>query len=141
MLQLTDTQLADVVQELQTGLLCYLNRHTGTLVSFPDPLNDYDNDEVWDEDRATVDENPDDYLRIEPMPGREAFRVMEQFVETLPAGVVRNRLERALDKAHPFREFKYQIDNAGEFRNQWFAFRDAQQVQWLRQYLALHEDV
>jgi hypothetical protein len=59
---------------------------------------------------------------------------MEQFTETLPdSNSLKNRLINALNKRKPFREFKFVIDNSGDYREQWFDFKKQKLEEWVRE--------
>ncbi len=70
------------------------------------------------------------------MTSRESFQLMEAFINTLPSEPFRNRLQHALDQPKPFQHFKEAVDNSG-YRQQWFTFREARMVEWLRQQLSV----
>jgi uncharacterized protein len=63
------------------------------------------------------------FVSIDPIGSHDGFRVMEDFVRTLPATPVRERLESALAGRKPFRRFKDSLVDQ-EVRKQWFAFHD-----------------
>jgi yecA family protein len=64
----------------------------------------------------------DRFVRVGSIGSRDAFRMMEEFVQTLPAGWVRDKLESSLRGPRPFRRFEDSI-NEGKVREQWFGFR------------------
>lgn len=132
---LSDEQLKKVVDELETGMKCYLHRQTSELIAFPDPDQFPDADD-WQQEMDEIEAHPDDYLEITPMSSRESFRVMERFVDTIDSQAFHNRLLYALDQPKPFRRFKQLIDES-EYRQQWFSFRESETIKWLREQLAL----
>ena len=74
-------------------------------------------------DRTAQDEiarEPNSYVYIAPIPSTQSFRIMESFVAGLPPGPARNRLLAALDRRHPFREFKSALLAFTALRSQWF---------------------
>lgn len=103
---------------------CFIHRETGEVISIPteEGLNDTDCD-FWQEELDKLETEALHLFELEPMPSRDAFRLMEDFAETTPR-TLKARLLMALEKRRPFAHFKYVIDNAGEWRLQWFAFRD-----------------
>jgi hypothetical protein len=68
----------------------------GAVVPLYGDLTDYE-PELAD---AIVNE-PERFLPIDPIGSREAFRIMEDFVETLPAGAPADRLVFALGQRRP----------------------------------------
>jgi hypothetical protein len=59
-------------------------------------------------------------IEIEPpMPG-ESFRIMEDFIYSLPenAHELKSKLVQALNRRKPFQNFKYVIDGSGKYRDQ-----------------------
>ncbi|MBK9018395.1 MAG: hypothetical protein IPM82_32545 [Saprospiraceae bacterium] len=73
---------------------------------------------------------PENFLEIEPMPSYLAFQVMEDFVETTPRAL-KARLLMALEKRKPFQHFNHEIDNSGDWRERWFAFRSEKYRAWV----------
>ncbi len=63
------------------------------------------------------------FVRIGSIDSRDGFRMMEDFVRTLPAGQVRDNLESSLHAPRPFRRFEDSL-NEEKVREQWFAFRN-----------------
>lgn len=77
----------------------------------------------------------DDWIVIDPMPSREGFRIMEDFVEQLPDGEDKRFLDRTLGMKKPFANFKIALHSLPEIRQAWFAFRDARMNDLARQWL------
>ena len=102
---LSDYQLKKVVDELETGMKCYLHRQTSEVIAFPDPDQFPDTDD-WQQEMDQIDADPDDYLEIAPMSSRESFQIMERFINMVDSQAVRNRLLYALNQPKPFRRFK-----------------------------------
>ena len=63
------------------------------------------------------------FVRIGSIDSRAGFRMMEDFVRTLPASRVRDKLESSLHGPRPFRRFEDSV-NDEDVREQWHAFRD-----------------
>ncbi|MVM42191.1 hypothetical protein GO730_38410 [Spirosoma sp. HMF3257] len=135
---LSDEQLKKVVEELETGMNCYLHRQIGEVIAFPDPDQFPDTDD-WQQEMDEIETRPDDYLEITSMSSRESFQIMERFISEVDSPAFRNRLLYALDQPKPFRRFKQLIDESSEYRQGWFAFRESQTIEWLREQLALED--
>lgn len=101
--------------------------------------NAEDWDEAWFLDKETgelwlnndgVDEVPDDlednprYLPIEAMASRDAFQIMEDFVDELGDSPEAEALQAALNGRKPFRRFKDALLDYPELRDSWFAFEE-----------------
>lgn len=137
MASLRDDQLKKIVDELETGMKCYLHRQTGEIIAFPDP-DQFPDTDAWQQEIDQVETDADDYLEITPISGRESFRVMERFVDTIDSQAFRNRLLYALDQPKPFRRFKQLVDES-EYRQYWFSFRESETIKWLREQLTLED--
>ena len=70
-----------------------------------------------------VENVADRFASIDPIDSRDQFQIMEDFVRSLPATPVRERLESALAGRKPFRRFKDSLGDE-EVRKRWFAFHD-----------------
>ncbi len=139
MTTLTDQQINEIAQELDIGMGCFVHRQTGELLFIPDETKfDSTETEGWEEEREKLDENRDAYFEIQPMPSRKAFEVMEDFTMSLAdSNFLKSRLTRALEKRKPFREFKYEIDNSGDYREHWFVFKNQRMREWVKEKLDL----
>ncbi len=77
--------------------------------------------EVWSEEMEKLDNNFDGYKEIDGLKSHDSFEIMADFVETLPdSNKLKNKLIAPLNRERPFREFKFVIDNSGEYRQKWF---------------------
>lgn len=84
----------------------------------------------WGEKHTIVIEKPESH---------ENFKVMQAFVEkSVPAGRLRDDLEEALSRRHPFRNFKAVIDNSS-FREAWFAFKQEAIEDYVREKIGEYE--
>ena len=57
---------------------------------------------------------------------------MTNFIETVEDSRQKNRFEEALNKPKPFRNFKFEIDQSGPFRQQRFDFKRRQMIEWVK---------
>ncbi len=106
--------------ENHTGADHFLDLETGEVVRFPpDDLRD---DE--DEQARMVEETPARFRQVEPVSSSRSFRLMEDFVQSLPASRERDALARALGGRHPFRAFKDELTVFPARREEWFRFHD-----------------
>jgi len=75
------------------------------------------------------------YLYIQPRPSREGYRTMQNFIQTLDDALLIERLTNALVGKGAFRRFKDQLLNYPEVRQQWFAYKDAEVYNYIRDWL------
>ena len=52
--------------------------------------------------RERLDDDPDRYLQIEPLPSRVGYEIMVDFVDAMPEGKIARELGRALRQKHLF---------------------------------------
>jgi cobalamin biosynthesis Mg chelatase CobN len=103
------------------------------------PKLHYDVDtEAWEDDINEIEENFDKYFQFERMDSRESFQVMEDFVETVDDKRLREKLELGLSLSKPFRNFKDIIDDENEYRTRWFEFRDARNIEFVKEQIERH---
>lgn len=130
--------IAEIAGTISMGMLCYVDKKTQELGFIPDMDKYYGVDtEEWEEDIEKFTTNPDAYWRFEQMSSREAFKIMEDFADQLDNDRLRNRLSRVLNKRKPFQNFKYEIDNSGEYRQQWFDFRQKRDEAYVRELMEM----
>ncbi|WP_044206791.1 UPF0158 family protein [Flammeovirga sp. OC4] len=137
----TEEQLKEIAEEHEIGMQCYFHFKTGELISIPDMEDFYDGDfEDWEDDIKKVEENEDDYYLFKKKGSRDSYRDMEAFVETVDDAKLQDELVEALNKKGPFRNFKWVIDNSGEYRNKWFKFQEQQRVEYVREEVEMNEE-
>ncbi len=132
-MKLTDKQIDEIADNLDSGMKCYYNLKTGeikTIVNFDNWIGA--DEEPWEEDTKEIEANCDNYFEFEGLPTHESFRLMADFAENLDNNSLQERLVNALNKSKPFRNFKWQIDNSGDYRQEWFNFKKSRYVDWVK---------
>jgi len=136
-MKLTDEEIKFIAEELEIGMKVYLHKETKEIKSVINlEENIYADEELWKDSINEIEENYDKYVEFEKMDSREAFRVMEEFVETVDDEELKKKLELGLWLSKPFRNFKDIIDDEGEYRKKWFAFKSAKYVEYVKEQLA-----
>ena len=118
-------------------MIAYINRKNLEVLFIPDD-EDYmrtDGQDLWEDTLKTIEswENP---IVIEKMESWEAFRIMEDFIETLSDHHMQWMLESALKKRRPFAHFKAIVETS-EYRQIWFDYRDKQDEKYVRENLSV----
>lgn len=94
--------------DLQTGEVLYL-----TDEDYMDPDKEL---------QEKIDEEPDRYRVIDPLPSHVGWQVMSDFVESLRPGKIQEELARAIEGRKPFRRFKDVLFDYPDTRDAWFEF-------------------
>jgi len=137
---MTDEQITELADNLDSGLSCFVHRETKAIVATPDSVNDPLSDsELWDDANEEIENNFDSYVEIEKMDSNESFRLMQNFIETIEDERLRDKLDQALSRPKPFRNFKFEIDNSGPYRQQWFDFKKQQLIKWVKGQLTVKD--
>jgi len=132
MLKLTEQQIKEIADLLDSGLICYYNKETHEIKEILDfESNEYADTEVWQEIIDEIEENSEDYFEFERMSSNEFFRVMEEFIDEVENEELKKRLVWALSRNHPFRNFKDEIDYNGEYRERWFEFKLGKYIEFV----------
>jgi hypothetical protein len=137
MTPLTKELIKEIAEQLDCGFRCFIHKANFEIISVPDENSHAGMDmEAWAEDLDKVEENFTDYLVIDPPESSDSFRMMEDFVETLPESEsLRSVLINALNQHKPFSHFKSVIDNSGAYRQQWFHFKARKLEKWVEENL------
>lgn len=139
MIKPTEHQIKEIAEYLDCGMRCYYNKRTGeikTIINFESwPGAD---EELWEKDIKEIEENWEDYIEFEGMSSHDSFRVMADFAESLDNSKLREKLINTLNRSKPFRNFKWQIDNSGEYRQAWFDFKNKRYIEWIKDQLEQH---
>lgn len=133
-MQYTTELVKDIAGELQTGNRCYVHKEKGTLILIPDTEDDLEaiTGYSYREERKELKKNARYYFEVVKMPSYEAVKVMESFAAGLTgAEALKNELLSALEQRKPFARFREIIDEAGDYREQWFAWANRKMEEWV----------
>lgn len=70
------------------------------------------------------------------MESGDSFTMMSDFIATVEDNSLRYKLEQALQKPKPFRNFKFVIDNSRDYRKRWFEFKDRRMFEWVKRQIS-----
>ena len=102
-----------------SNMRCSINLETLEVEIFPsEEFYEFEEAESLSESLA----DPAKYLLIEPVPSREAFRLMAEFVETTTDEHMRERSADALNGRKPFANFNHLVHTTN-IRDDWFDFK------------------
>lgn len=132
----TTDNIKEIAEQLDCGFRAFIHKTTGQLLFVPDENNLTDLDlDAWAEELELLENNFTDYYEIDKWTSREAFVIMSEFADQVSDNNLKSRLIDALRKNKPFREFKFVIDNSGDFRQQWFDFKNKSQQDFVARQL------
>ncbi|MCA1803708.1 MAG: UPF0158 family protein [Rhodothermaceae bacterium] len=138
MISISSDDLTRIAEDLLTGMRVFVHKQTVEIIIVPNEMNlTYADPEIWETELNLLENYRFDYLEIDAMNSKQSFEVMEDFAGNLVENrVLRVGLLNALNCKKPFREFKYVIDNAGKYREQWFSFRLEKTMDFVKKQLA-----
>lgn len=138
-IEFSDHQIADIAGNIDCGFICYYSIKTNVFINLIenyDPMaTGIDESEFGKDD---IDENPDDYIEFRQMNSNQSFKVMSDFAENDSDVQFQKRLFQALNNPKPFRNFKWIIDNSGDYRQKWFDYKDLRNKEWVLEQLDAH---
>lgn len=139
-MKLTEKQIEEIADDLDLGMRCFYNHKTGEIKNLPN-FDDWigAEEEPWKEELKEIDENSADYFEFEGFKPRESFQIMADFADSVDETKLQDKLINALNRPKPFQNFKWQIDNSGEYRQQWFKFKKSRYIQWVKKQIALEK--
>lgn len=140
-MKLTEKQIEEIADNLDSGMRCFYNLKTGeikTILNFDSWIEA--DEEPWEEESKEIDENLGDYFEFEGFESRDSFRIMADFAESIEDSRLQNKLINALNRPKPFQNFKWQIDNSGAYRQQWFDFKKMRYFEWIKEQIDLNKE-
>jgi hypothetical protein len=140
-MKLTEKQIEEIADNLDCGMRCFYNLKTGeikTILNFDSWIGA--DEEPWEEESKEIDVNWADYFEFEGFDSHDSFRIMADFAENVDDIRLQDKLINALNKSKPFQNFKWQIDNSGEYRQQWFDFKKMRYIQWVQEQIELKNE-
>jgi hypothetical protein len=133
---ISDKQINEIGQDLQMGMRCFLNPLNDEVLIHPDFLQLPESDEEpWADVMEELETNFHKYREIGNLSSHDSFRIMDDFIETVDDKRFQERLINALNRNHPFGNFKNLIENSSVYRLEWFAFRDQRYFEWVKQQI------
>lgn len=126
----TEKQIKEIADNLECGMICYYHIKNGKIMAMPDFDEMYEiPDEIWNEDIKEIENNEEYYFKFIKPDSHSSYRIMADFVNTVEDEELKDRLLDILDRPKPFRNFKWEVDNAGEYRYKWFKYRTMRYIQ------------
>jgi len=121
MIKLSKKQINNIVQDLDTGLKCYVHKTTGEIFSIPAKLKEVDeNFERWKEELKNVEQNPNQYILVKEIPSSDSFRIMRRFLGKVANPKIRGKLMIAISQNKPFQDI---LDYNGDVLQDWYEFK------------------
>lgn len=141
-LTLTDQQIKEIADWLDSGMRCFYNRLTGEIKHILDPDHWIDTEEeLWEQEMKTIEDNLEQYVEFTSMLSGQAFKVMVDFAENVDNLDLQYKLIKALERPKPFRNFKWLVDTSGPYRQKWFDFKNARYIQFVKEQIDEHNDL
>lgn len=137
-MKLSQNQINEIVQDLDCGFVCYVNKDTH---EFKSVIEDdmYSDEEPWKEDLEEIKNNWKNYVKIEKMSSNDAFQIMDAFTSQVENEEIKRKLVSALNRGKPFKNFKYIVDNHEDTRQHWFKFKAYKYQEWVKDFLEIWE--
>jgi predicted nucleotidyltransferase len=123
-------ELAEALEDHSDWCTWYFNRVTGAVR--------FASDDAIDDDDDDIEDHPD-WIFIDPIPSRDAYEDMAEFVRRVPDHRAANLLARAIEGRGAFRRFKDTLFEFDELRAKWFAFHDTRMRRRAIAWLAEHD--
>jgi hypothetical protein len=131
----TEEQIKEIAGSMEAGFRSFFNLKTGELKMLP-ALDLLDEDEEsWKKVIREIEKNRKFYYEFQMIDSRESYRIMADFAESVNDKKIKENLVEALNRPKPFRNFKFQVDNSGEYRNQWFAFQIERYIEFVKKQI------
>lgn len=135
-MKITQEQIRDISADLQMGLLSVINRETYAIRSIPDPHGLFSDLDVGAEELEQIENEWPKLLTITTMKSRQAFQIMEDFIEGIPDENLNVDLIKILNRRSPFANFKMEIESS-IYRQKWFDFKNKKYEYYVKEKLRL----
>ena len=142
MIILSTSQIKEIADHLDCGMKCFYNKMTNEIKAIQDfDKSIFVDKEIWQDLIDEIDEHFEDYFVFEQMSSSESFQVMIAFVNEVEDESFRKRLVFALNRSHPFRKFKDEIDFNGEYRERWFKLKEEKYIEYVKMAILEHNQI
>ena len=131
-IEIKPEMLKEIAEYLDMGTLCFYNKTNGELESYPDELEYSRLEDEWAEVTNKIEASPDNYLQIEKMSSREAFKIMEDFIDSIAHIPTHNKFIDAISRKKPFAHFNNLLHYYPELRQQWFTYKLERYIEYVK---------
>lgn len=141
-LKLTKKQISEIAENLDIGLRCFYRPKTGeikTLIVIDDWLDK--TDELIEQEHKEIEDNITEYIEFDKLTSYESFSIMESFAEKIDNKDLQEKLINALNRAKPFRNFKWLIDNSGDYRQKWFDHKNQKAIEFVEKQVEEYNEL
>lgn len=108
-------EIAETIEQSQRA---YLHKETFEVLELPPEEYLSDMKKEYATELAKLAAAPEAYIEFKPLPGREGFKIMENFIELMGEGEVKDLLIDALNRKGPFYNFRYILNSNPDVRTQ-----------------------
>jgi len=140
-MKLTEKQIEEIADNLDCGMRCFYNLKTSeikTILNFDSWIGA--DEKPWEEDSKEIDENWGDYFEFVGFESHESFQIMADFAESVDDSRLQEKLIKALNRPKPFQNFKWQINNSGDYRQQWFDYKKIRYIEHVKEQINLNKE-
>lgn len=141
-IELTLAQISEIAEHLDMGeyrcFYYFTDKEVVTIWS--EEAIEFNEDEQMAEMQRQIEENMEDFFEFEKMDSRRSFRVMQGFAEEVPDRKLQNKLFDALEGSKPFKNFRWIIDNSGDYRDEWFKYKKNAEIEAIKRQIDMHNE-
>jgi Uncharacterised protein family (UPF0158) len=139
-ISLCNDVIKEIAQNLEAGIQSWYHIPTGDILSAPDTMKHYVEDELWKDAFSEIETKMHECIAFKCLEPYEEFRIMESFAATeVKDKKLSAILINVLSNRKPFRHFKDIIDNS-DYRQEWFSFRLQWYINYVQQELEFYND-
>lgn len=141
LLTFSSAQIKEISEQLDCGFRAFYHKQSGKLIFVPNTDQFFDMDTTaWKEELKKLKKNSSDYREVYAMDSKDSFKLMEDFAQEVTDGKLQQQLINALNRQKPFSQFKFIIDNSGEYRQSWFNFKNKRYIEWTEDQLKVQNE-
>ena len=111
-------ELEGALENNSPDLHSFLNKYTGDVIRI------FNNGTITERRLQDVEADPA-YLYVEPISSREQYKWMEEFIEEIDDGPLKDKLLIAVDGKGAFRRFKDVLADDQDYREKWYSKRSS----------------
>ena len=137
-MRLTQNQITDMAQDLEAGMKIFINRKDLEIRTILDWDEMYGDTEIWDDEMDKIEHEWTDYVVIEKLESRDAFKIMARFIGEIDDRPLAEALSNVLERKSPFANFKAIVERS-DYREKWFEFKNQSYANYVRDMLSLND--
>jgi len=137
-MNISQTLLLKIVDFLISGMHCYVNKSTATVLPFPSNISqNLHSLEPWEEVKKIVEDDEANFISFAPMENDEFMVIVHNFIEQEDFSFLKKQIGNLINNAYNISTLFQIIYSSNEYKEKWLYYKHVEYIKWVRNKLIL----